>query len=179
MAFKNIQKEKVLELELRKRIFDLVCEYAGIHLRELERKSAIAYSTLKYHLHFLTKHGLILEKKGNGTIQYYPATIKPENIEILGLLRQKNIRRILVFLLHHDTCTIKTLEQFMKLAPSTISWYLNGLIRKEIIKKTGQGSKVIYKLAYEKEKLMGVLITYQESFIDKLIDKTVEMWELR
>ena len=176
MAFKNLRKGEILELELRNKIFNLVSRYAGSHLRELERKSNIPYSTLKYHLHFLARHDLIIEKTGKGNVLYYPKTVKPEDMELLGLLRQKNIRKILLFLLNHNNCTLKELEEFTGLAPSTVSWYLNDLINRGIIRKRNLGNKTIYELNYSKEKIMKVLIAYKESFVDTLIDKTIEMW---
>jgi len=180
MTFKNLKKnEKILELELRNKIFVLVSKYAGSHLRELERKSSISYSTLKYHLHFLVKHNLIIEKIGNGNIKYYPKTIRPDDMEILGLLRQKNVRKILLFLLTYDKCTHKDLEGFTRLAPSTVNWYLDGLIKRGVVIKSSLGNKALYKLNYNKEEIMKILIIYRESFVDSLIDKTIEMWELR
>lgn len=167
-----------MELELRKKIFTLVSKNAGSHLRELERKSKIPYSTLKYHLNFLSKHDLIIEKKSRGKIKYYPKKIESEDMEIIGILRQKNFRKILLYLLINDNCTFGDIEQFIKLSPSTVSWYLKKLINVKAINKINLGKKFVYVLVYDKKKIMKVLITYRESFVDSLIDKTIEMWEL-
>ena len=172
-------KKEILELELRNKIYNFVNKYAGSHLRELERKSKIPYSTLKYHLHYLVKHNLIIEKIGSKNSKYYPKTIASDDIEILGLLRQKNIRKIILFILISNKCTLRDLEEFTILSPSTVSWYLNGLTKKGIIKKTKIGKKTIYKLIYKKEQIMKILVTYKESFFDYLVDKTIEMWEFK
>jgi predicted transcriptional regulator len=178
MAFKNSKDEKILDLELRNKIFNLVSKHAGSHLRELERKTKIPYSTLKYHLHFLAKHNLILEKSGDGNTKYYPKDIESEDIEILALLRQKNIRKILLFTLTNPSSTPKDLEDFTRLAPSTINWYIAALVKKDVLKKQS-GKKLTYKLAYDKNKIMKILITYRESFLDAFVNKTIEMWDIR
>ena len=81
--------EKILELELRNKIFIFIQEYPGSHLREIERITKIPYSTLKYHLNYLNKHNLIIEKQEKGNNKYYSKTIKSEDINI-----RKNSRKI-------------------------------------------------------------------------------------
>ena len=78
----------------------------------------------------------------------------------------------------NNNCTLKDLGGFTRLAPSTVSWYMNGLIKKELVRKINLGNKTIYRIKNNKEKIMEVLITYKKSFVDTLIDKTIEMWEL-
>lgn len=167
-------KEKILELELRNNIFFLVSRQAGSHLRELERKSNIPYSTLKYHLHFLAKNELIREKKTDNQIRYYPQSLNSQDFELLALLRQKNIRRILLFLIVNIKATPKEIEEFTKLSPSTINWYLQRLLKKEVITK----SNGFYKLAIEKELLIRLIVTYRTSFLDEMVDRVSDMWEI-
>lgn len=173
------KNEEILKLEHRNKVYRLISKYPGTHLRELERKSKIPYSTLKYHLHFLAKHSLILEKKERGNIKYYTKSIEKEDIEIISLLRQKNVRKIILLLLTNGSCSHKDFEEFTSLASSTVNWYLNNLMKKGIVEKLIIKNKTPYKLRCDKEKIMKVLITYKESFVDSLIDKTIEMWELR
>ncbi len=172
------KNEKILELELRNEIFLIVKKYPGSHLRELERRSNIPYSTLKYHLHYLVKHELIFEKPSNGKSQYYPKTIELDDIELLGLVKQKNTRRILFYLASHKECTYKDLEHFTKLAPSTIIWYMKNLLKKEIVMKMQKDNKLVYKLKSDKSKLLKILIAYRESFFDSLLDRAIETWEI-
>ena len=175
------KNEKILELELRNKIFLLVKKYAGSHLRELERRSKIPYSTLKYHLHYLVKHDLILEKQSNGKSQYYSKTIEADDIEILGLMKQKNIRRILFYLVSYDECINKDLESFIKIAPSTIIWYMKILLKKGLVIRIQKADKLVYKLNFDKidkEKIVKILTTYKESFFDSLINRAIETWEI-
>ncbi len=174
-----VRKNKhILDLELRNKIFCMVTKYAGCHLRDLERKSGIAYSTLKYHLHYLTKHDLIIEQKVSGNSQYYPKTIEYSDIKILSLLRQKNIRRIIVLLISENTCSLHGFESYVKLGQSTILWYLDKLIKNSIVEKIRRGKNTFYKLKYDRNKIIKLLISYQKSFLDNLVDKTIEMWEV-
>ena len=171
------QKDKILELETRKKIYNLVKKYAGCHFRDLERKGKIPASSLKYHLNYLVKHKLITEKKEGNNLRYFPEEFNENNKAILGLLRQESIRKILIFLLINENCNHEDFVRFAKLSPSTISWHLRKLETKKIIISTKNGRNTYYKLILDKNEIMNLLITYQESFLDSLVNKTIEMWD--
>ena len=174
-----IEKNKnVLDLKQRKKIFNIVSKHAGSHIRDLERKSGIAFSTLKYHLHYLVKKGLIYEKEIRGKTQYFPNTIDRKDSEILSLLRQKNIRRILTLLVTIDYVDYPVIENYTGLSKSTVSWYLNKLERRGLVIRTRSEGKVFLKLNLEKDRIIRLIISYRESFLDKLVDKTIEMWDM-
>jgi len=178
MVFKLEKNKEVLDLESRNKIYHLVSKNAGSHLRELERKSRISYSTLKYHLHYLTRKGLIVEKKGEGNSRFFIKEVSTEDIETLSMLRQKNMRKILIYLAANKKTKLAELEQFTKLSASTISWYLNRLIKKRVVEKTADRRNVTFELSSDREEIKRILISYRESFLDNLVDKVVEMWEV-
>jgi predicted transcriptional regulator len=169
------ERKNFLELELRNKIYHLVSKFAGSHLRELERRGGIAYSTLKYHLHFMVRKDLIAERDG----RFYPREVSVEDALILGLLRQRNVRRILLLLVDTGPTGMKDLEDFTRLSASTVSWYLDRLVRQRVVTKERMGKEVRFKLIYDREKMVRVLLTYKESFLDGLVDRAVEMWEVR
>lgn len=172
------KNEKILELEIRNKIFIFIQKYPGSHLREIERITKIPYSTLKYHLNYLNKHNLIIEKQEKGNNKYYSKTIKSDDINIIGLLKQKNIRKILIYLVSYKEGSYKELENFTNLAPSTIIWYIKKLLNKEIVEKIHKEKKLIYKIKSDKENITRILITYKESFFDSLLDKVIETWDI-
>src|SRR3989338_6009320 len=102
--FLGEKEEKILELDARKRIYDMVREFAGCHFREIERKSGLSTGSVSYHLGYLARHGLIKEEKEGNAARYFPKEFRPENKKLLSLLRQKSIRSILLFVLTHANC---------------------------------------------------------------------------
>ena len=111
----HIVLNKILELNTRTRVYNLVKEYAGCHFREIERKSRLPGSTLKYHLNYLTRHELILEEKDKNNIRYFPKEFNTNNKELLMLLRQEIIRKILIFLLTNENSSHEEIVRFVKL----------------------------------------------------------------
>ena len=175
----NQRKEKILELENRRKVFEIVKKYSGCHFREIERRSSIPYGTLKYHLNFLVKRGLLICKKEDNSLRYFPSDFHAENVELLSILRQNNLRKIILFILTNKNCGHEDIVRFMKLSPSTVSWHLKKLISRGVIVASRNGRKTFYVVSTDREEIMKLLITYQRSFLDSLVDRVVEMWEVR
>jgi|SRR3989338_39050 len=169
----NEKDEKILGLENRKKIFEIVRKNGGCHFRELERRSGMAHGTLKYHLGFLARHGLIVEKKDGNNVRYFLKEVK-EDLEIICLLRQKSIRQIILFLAENGKAHHGKIANFVKLSGATVSWHLGKLVRRGIV-KCENGA---YILLYPREEIVRLLVSFRESFFDSMVDRVIEMWEV-
>ena len=173
-----IFNKKILELGTRKKIYNLIKKYEGCHFRDLERKSKFPASTLKYHLDYLSKNELILEEKDRNNIRYFSKEFNTDDKELLMLLRQNSIRNILIFLLTNNNCNHEDIVKFLKLSPSTVSWHLKKLKIKNVVSSIKEGKNTKYKLVINKQQIINLLIVYQESFLDSLVNKVIESWEV-
>ena len=173
------KSKKILELEKRRKAYNLVKKYSGCHFRELERKINLPALVLKYHLDFLTKHGLIRQEKDGNNIRYFPINVQFENTKLLILLRQESIRKIILFILSNKECHHEDIVNFTKLSPSTVSWHIKKLLKNDIISQTRDGRKTAYKILVKEDEIIKTLILYKESFLDSLVNKTIEMWDIK
>ena len=171
-------REKILELERRRKIYELIKKHAGCHFRDLQRKSNFPATSLRYHLNFLSKNQLVHEEKRGNNIHYFPQEIHTGNKILLSLLRKDTIRKIILYLLNNESSTHRDLTHFLRLAPSTVSWHMKILLKQRIVEITQKNEKRIYKLLVDKKVIMHLLITYQESFLDSLVNKAISMWEI-
>ena len=178
-TFSSKKEQEILTLESRRKIYALVKQFSGCNFHELERKSMIPTGTLQYHLHYLTKHGLITTQKDGNKIRYFTQTVTTKDRSLLIFLRQKNIRHILLFILHHKECRQQKIIHFLRLSPSTVSLYLSRLVRHQVLQVITKDREVHYRLAISATDIISLLITYKESFFDKLVDQTIEMWNFR
>ena len=95
-----ISENNILKLGTRKRIYNFILEYPGLHLREISRRTNIPFSGLKYHLDFLEKQGLVIKKANRRYLRYYVSKkVSEKDKEILNLLRQDIPCRIILLLL--------------------------------------------------------------------------------
>ena len=171
-------EEKILQLEARRRVFEAIKEYPGIHLRELQRKTGMALGTLRYQIRFLEKHGLVVEKKEGRLVTYYPAKgreVDARDKRYLAILRQELPRLIVLHLMMHPNSTHGEMKGHFNVSPSTLSYHLKRLVEAGIISKDEKGR---YRVVDE-ERVAKVLITYRQSFVDAMVDAFVRFWESR
>jgi len=169
-------RDKVLELDSRKKIYFLVKKHAGCHFRDIERKSGLAGSSLKYHLNYLVKHDLINESRDGNVLRYFPKEFDVVNKVLMGLLRQESIRKILIFILNNKNCNQEEIVRAVKLSGSTVSWYLKKLVRVGVVKKVKIERGLRYSLGVDDRVILGLLFNYRESFLDSLVNNVVDMW---
>ena len=173
------EEKGYLELETRKKIYDSVRKSPGIHFRELQRRAKLATGSIEYHLHFLHRHGLIRTEKRGGFVRYYPTdkAFTEQEKELLNLLRQEHIRHILVYLIgEKKRANASKIAEALNISPSSLSWYLNLLMKKNIISVKKKGRFRFYSVV-DKENIVLALIAYKSSFFDKIVDSFIESWE--
>ena len=129
-------KKEVLEFKTRKKIFDIILKYPGLHLRELIRFSNLSEGTLRYHLKYLLKNGIILEKSNDNFVRYYiKDNIGVEDKKILHFLRQNIPRSIILYLLANAFVSQIELSKDIGKHPTTIEFHLQKLIDANIIEE--------------------------------------------
>lgn len=171
------RQDKALELEIRQRLYSIISRFPGLHYREIQRRTGIAMGQLTYHLDCLKKVHLIKTVKDGEYLRYYTnEQMGIDERKILELSRQKSVRHILLYLLENDSCDHISLVNSICLSPSTISWHIKKLIDANIISKKSEGRRSIYSVN-EPEHVKTVLTKYKESFLDKLVDRFIEMWD--
>jgi len=180
-----IEPNKILDLEIRRKIFNFILNYPGLHLREISRKMDIPYSTLKYHLIFLEKREFINKKPGKRYNRYY-ATFKIGRKEkkILGILQENTPRNIILFLLAGLSSHQNEISKYLEKHPTTIEFHLKKLLeigiieqvapkdgritrskKPTVIKYYSKSNEIIYMLKDPWE-IYDLFIAYEGSLID-------------
>lgn len=177
MADKSgVLAKKLLEVGIRQKIFTLISDCPGIHFRDAQRRTESATGNLTYHLDCLVKAGLLTSVRDGKYLRYYACKEKSiKEKEILQFARRKTDRHILLLLLQNDRNTNEELSKILSLSPSTISWHIKKLIETNILSVKTEGRKVFYSVN-SPELVSRILIKYKESYMDKLVDRFVEMW---
>jgi len=174
----GVLAKRLLEVGIRQKLFTLISECPGIHFRDAQRRTESATGNLTYHLNCLVKAGLLTTVRDGKYLRYYASNGGSyEEKGILDLARRKTDRHILLLILQNETNTNEELSKNLGLSPSTISWHIKKLIETNILSVKTKGRKVFYSVN-SKELVSGILIKYKESYMDKLVDRFVEMWEM-
>jgi predicted transcriptional regulator len=148
----------------------------GTRYRELLRLSGLTNGALEYHLKILEKTQQIMVDRQNGRRpRYFPLDMEAEEARIMGHIRNKSSRQIVLFILEHNLCTFGEILEYMKKAPSTISWHLKRLVEIDVISIIHGQELQLYKISNTKL-VSSVLSKYKDNLSDKVADEYYEMF---
>ena len=168
-------KDEILENENRRKIYDIIEENPGIHLRELQRVLDTPLTTLEYHLSYLVRRNIIYSENDLHFKRYYAKPLEKEDKKVIAALRQKRLREIVLLVLSKEKVKYQFLSEYLKLPNSTLSFYLKYLADNGILAKEKVGYETLYTVKDE-DRVAKVLIAYRTSFLDKLVDKSLNTW---
>jgi predicted transcriptional regulator len=168
-------KDEILENEKRRKIYSVIEANPSIHLRELQRILNMPLATLEYHLSYMTRKRILFGETDNHHKRYYTKPLDPQDKKVLSALRQKRMREIVLVTLANGKVKYQSLSDQLKLPHSTLSLYLKHLVDNNILARDKIGYENLYTVQDE-ERVAKVLTAYKSSFIDKLVDKTLNTW---
>lgn len=169
-------ENKEQDLRIRNIIYNHILKHPGLHEREIARQLKIPLSTLDYHLYLLRRKELIVCKSDGHYTQYYAeGKISSKDEKLLGIVRQKVPRKIIIFLLVNISLTHKEICSHLGLAASTTSFHLNKLVSLEVINRTVVGRETIFQIQ-EPEYISELIIKYKKSFVDDAVNRFSDTW---
>jgi len=199
--------EKTLESATRKRIYQFILKYPGLHKRELSRRLNIPKTTLNHHLDYLEKRGFIVVKPEGKYTRFYVAN-NVGNLEkkLIHILRQDTPCNIILYIATMACASQVELSKELELTSKTIGKHLkmlvdvgiiepaivdNGVVytaleAENVIERTPIGKEVIYILAKKPNSdvnigtLVGDLfILYEDGFVnDEIIKEIIEIFHI-
>lgn len=172
----GVPDDEALDLESRRRIYQLVKDQPGIHMREIGRQLEMPMGTLEYHLHYLTKAELLaIREEGRYTRYFVTHEMDRREKDVLSLVRQETPRRVIVHVLQHPGSSHGEILEHFDMSASTLSFHLKKLLEGGLLEKQKQGRSNLYTVA-EPELVAKVIIQYKESFVDDVVDRFADVW---
>jgi len=169
----------VIELETRRKIYDLVTKNPGLHLSKIAELLDMRISLVEYHLIYLVKSQLFNANKESGYLRFYvKGEIGIEDKKILSILRQDVPLQILFYLLKNDNSQHKAILENVNIAPSTLSYHLKKMVKFGVLSVKSYGEEKGY-FVNDRELIVRLLVKYKpynllEGFKDIWIDLTVD-----
>ena len=142
-----LSKKNVFKLEKRRKIYDFIDKNPGLNVREISKKLNIPYTSLSHHLKYFKKLDLIREiREGKYKKIFISYKLGAREKQILGLLRNDNSCKILLYLIWHYSCSQIELSKELLIPPPTVSYYLKKMLDMEIIEEVTAVNGRIYPL---------------------------------
>jgi len=169
-------EEDPLQLETRKRIYEMIQSSPGIHFRELSRRLGIPMGVVEYHLNYMLKREMIVSRMEGRYKRYYTeGKIASREKKVLAFLRKDVPRAILVYLMLHPGARHRDIKAELGLSGSTLTFHLSRMVRKEVVREEGaEAVKRFY--VTDPDSVSKTLIIYKRSFMDDLVDSFSDTW---
>jgi predicted transcriptional regulator len=171
-----METELAENLTIRRKLTNVIREKPGIHFRELQRETDVAMGELEYHLQVLERLGLVSKTTTKGYTRYYPSyELGPDDKRILGQLRQKKLREIVIYILSSEKPTHKEITDHFSLLKSTTSFYMDKLLSAGIVTKKKEGRSVIFEVKQPK-KVLRLIMIYKKGFGEEIVKRVEDLW---
>ena len=168
--------EGKLGFSTRKELFDHVKSNPGIHFSQLKRDLDMETGLLQYHLRELEQYDVLESEEYQGKRRVFVAhELDEEERVILAILRYETTREILLYLLEKGPARNRELAEAVGVTPATISWHLSNLVEEEVIESVTEGRTTRYDVENE-DLVVQLLVRYQESFVDRAVDRIIDFW---
>lgn len=126
----------ILELETRRKIYDFIQKFPGLHVREISRRLEIPFSTLQYHLRFLEKRELVKAKDDGKYIRYFIySKFGRKEKDVVDFIRKKTTRSMIFYFLTFIVCSQAEISKSIEKHPTTIEFHLKKMEKMGIIKQ--------------------------------------------
>lgn len=117
------------DMDVRRRILNLVEEYPGLHLREIQRRAGCSAMLAEYHLNILEELGLVTSSTRGRYRDFFPARHEVMPLDRclktwLGLLRRPPILGITLLLLEKRSLRPVEVAEEMRLPSSTAAYQI-------------------------------------------------------
>lgn len=172
-----------LDLETRKRVYEQVAEYPGLHLSEIARRVDMDTNHTKYHLRVLERHDLISSRKEGGYWRFYPReesdlgpreVLEPEEKRWLSLLRRRVPLQATLVLLDRGEASAGELADEIDIAASTLHYHASKMEDAELVASRKDGRHRVYSLT-DPERIAQLVVRYEPP--DELVKGFLEAWE--
>ena len=152
---------EVIDLEIRRTIYNLIIENPGLHARKIAEILNIQGQLADYHLAYLEKSDLITSVKEEGFRRYYAkGSIGISEMKILSVLRRETALRIVMYLLDHPGALYKDLYTKLAMLKSGLTYHLKRLQNHGIIREQVDGNDKRYFLVNAQE-IVDLLVKYK------------------
>lgn len=171
-----------LDLEARRRIYQHLQAYPGLHLSEIARGVEMETNHAKYHLRVLAEHGLVSRKEEDGYVRFYPREdkgvakgeiLQPIEKEWLSLLRRRIPMQMTLVLLDEGSCNAGQMRKALDIAGSTLHYHASKMEDAGLLESHKEGRQRIYEL-HDPERVEELVRKHEPP--DELVKGFLEGW---
>lgn len=163
------RRDDLLELEARRRLYEHVKRYPGLHLREIARATGLEMNHAKYHLLYMQRHGLVSSRRDEGYWRFFPREesrmgwhdeVSPQAKGALALLRRPVPLHVTLLLLEKGEMNQTQILERVGVAASTLHYHLAHMERAALLVSERRGRERMCRLV-DAELVAALLMRYR------------------
>jgi len=165
----------VLDLPVRRRIYDFVGEHPGSSARTVQRGVGLGWGETAYHLDQLLRAGLLHRERGGRRDYYFPADMPPVDRQLLLSMQSAVERALLVELARFPGLTFRDLVARLGVGKSTAAFHLKFLVALGVVEVETAGSLRQYRVR-RADLVLRLYGSFRDSFEDRWVDRFSSTW---
>jgi len=162
IGLQDVNKDSTISItnnSTRVEVYNFVVANPGIQFRGICTGLGIAIGTAEFHLGVLKRAGLIsFVRDGKYKRFFVSKKYSMKDMKIISLLRHERTRKIIKKIASDEIVPHKKLASYLSITSQGLTWQINQLRKKGIIKENIDGVKVSYSLTKEYFHLLPELI---------------------
>lgn len=149
------------------KLIQVIKQNPGIKYREIMRYTGLKNGVLSHHLDKLVKSGIIQVIREPRQTRFYPLEISENDSKIIKNLRRETTRKIIhCLMINKKGLSFNQIVEYVKKAPSTVSFYLSQLVDEGVVMLTLDERKKKFQVK-DRESVDKLIEDYQPGFLDK------------
>lgn len=143
--YSRIEKDEILENEVRETLYELVQDDPGIHAHALSEEADVGWGTTVYHLRRLERNGFVTSEKRGRYRRFFPAAgFLARQREVLSVLQNETTNDIARLILREPGLNQKAICEELDISPSLANWHINRLLDADLVERERRGRTVHY-----------------------------------
>ncbi|MGB0651630.1 MAG: winged helix-turn-helix transcriptional regulator [Thermoplasmatota archaeon] len=169
---------EALELDVRRRLYEVVHQYPGLHLREVSRRARLETNHAKYHLRYLERHELVASTREDGYWRFWPtgkeAAPSRQERRWLGLLRRPVPFGVALTLAAEGERSAGALAEAVGVTPGTLTHHLKRLEKAGVVATRPDGRRKMVRLC-DADAVIGLLGRHRPP--KSLVNEFLDTWD--
>lgn len=168
-----------LRSDYKSKIFSLISENPGIHLRELHRALGSSFNSIRYNTEKMASSGQIVCEKNAGFSRFYPAGMSDRDKLVYSFSRNKAAFTILRELSGSLQLSNKELSTRTGLAKSTVSERVHELLAASLVKLTLSDEGSFKIELQDRDRIRGIIeaISSSQTRRQGIVQNYVDLWD--
>ncbi|MHA1146300.1 MAG: winged helix-turn-helix transcriptional regulator [Candidatus Helarchaeota archaeon] len=158
--FQPVESKIELQQNTRNRIYTLIAEEEGIHLREICRRMNKRMGVVQYHIYVLERAGIISSYKDGRYRRFFTNGngFDTAHAALISLLKRPTTNKILTHVIQEQEISHAELASLLGISSQAITWHIKKIEQHDLIISVKEGKQKIYHLNPEMKPLLMSLL---------------------